>query len=413
MNFLKEIRNPNLNSVLFAFFTALNQFIPFLLAPILIRYLNPDEFGLLSMYGIIFDCFLVFIGLSSGTLIYSQYSKNSENQNIKLLNKLNSFSLFNLILVLLFIFIFKNSISELTKIESGIYFWASINAFLSIVVSSYYQHLQLTKRTVKYFLILIFSTLINFSFSIYLVSNDFGYDGRILGIFIASSAIYIYVIISDFEFKKNINIYLRFSLIREVFKESISFLPFNLFTWLGKNIDKLLIFNFFGLKTLAIYAVAQKIVSIFSKIIAIFIQGYRPFIYSALKDNDSISLKKFYKAIILVVFLVIIGYICLLPLFKMYYTTEAYSSLYDYLPFLFLKAIFDGLMMLPKSILIYFNKSKTLSIISSSTVGVSSILMSISAFNLEFLNLIYISVITSLSLLLLYTYKIKTINGII
>ena len=68
------------SSVIYLGSSILNKAIPFLLLPILTKYLSPEEYGVLSIFQLIISFFIAFIGMAIHTNVSKNFFKYTKKQ---------------------------------------------------------------------------------------------------------------------------------------------------------------------------------------------------------------------------------------------------------------------------------------------------------------------------------------------
>lgn len=100
------------NSVIFISFELINKAIPFLLLPILTRYLTPDDYGVIASFTALVSFLAIFIGLSGHGAIDANFFRLEKNRlgiyiaNVLIVLLLTTF------LSLLFVFVFTDIIES-------------------------------------------------------------------------------------------------------------------------------------------------------------------------------------------------------------------------------------------------------------------------------------------------------------
>ena len=68
------------SSIIYLGSSILNKAIPFLLLPMLTKYLSPEEYGVLSIFQLMISFFTAFVGMAIHTNVSKNFFKYSKNQ---------------------------------------------------------------------------------------------------------------------------------------------------------------------------------------------------------------------------------------------------------------------------------------------------------------------------------------------
>src|SRR5665648_509182 len=80
MNSIRRLLASSLikTSFIYTLTKAINASIPFLLMPVLTRYLNPEDYGVVAMFGVLLSFLVPFTGLNSHGAIARKYYDRDE-----------------------------------------------------------------------------------------------------------------------------------------------------------------------------------------------------------------------------------------------------------------------------------------------------------------------------------------------
>src|SRR6056297_1679512 len=139
------------NAGVYTFSNLLNRAIPFLLLPVLTRFLSPKDFGMVAMFGVLVQILTPFIGINSHGAFTRKYYSN--DPDLDLTSYVTNCFYIVLLLFLFFgttLFIFRHAVSQFTSIPSGWIIYAALislgNVFSLMVLASY----QVKRDAAKY-----------------------------------------------------------------------------------------------------------------------------------------------------------------------------------------------------------------------------------------------------------------------
>jgi len=118
----------------------LNSAIPFLLLPILTHYLNPEEYGIISMFGLLQSIVGVFSGLSIYGAVQREYFHLNGNEYKEYVGNCIVILFLSTVLVTILIYLFSGFIEEISSIKKDL-FWI-------IILISFYQFVILTLTSI-------------------------------------------------------------------------------------------------------------------------------------------------------------------------------------------------------------------------------------------------------------------------
>ncbi|MFN4219607.1 MAG: oligosaccharide flippase family protein [bacterium] len=288
----------------------LNVSIPFLLLPILTRYLSPVDYGIISMFSLLLSVFGIFIGLSVHGAINRAYFEKEINFKEYVFNCI-LILVGSSILTLLISLLFLEFISKVTSVPKNWIPFAVVISFFQFIVSSTLSIYQARMIAKKYAIIQFSQVLINVILSIvFVVLIGWKWEGRILGIAISivfTGLISIYILKNWIELKFNIN-YIKHSL-----KFGIPLIPHSLGGIFMALTDRFIITNLLGIKETGIYTVGLQLGSIVILLADAFNKAYAPWLFKKLEQNDdSIKVKivkfTYLYFILITIFALLTGY---------------------------------------------------------------------------------------------------------
>jgi len=293
------------SSFIYTFSSLLNSAIPFLLLPILTRYLTPEDYGIVAMFTVVFSVIGSFTGLSVHGAIQREYF-NKENINFKVyvgnaLLILIGSSLLTLIISL---------IGEKIYIKYIPFnsFWMSL-----IIIMSFFQFLTLSNLAIyqaqmqafQYGFIQISQTLINVLLSIILViAFHLNWKGRVLGQLIAVLVVgfysFYFLIKNWVEWKIDIDY------IKRALRFSIPLIPHTLGGMLIATADRFLITNMLGVDKTGIYMVGLQLGMVIGLLADSFNRAYAPWLFEKLNQNNEKTKYKIVKFTYLYFFVILL-----------------------------------------------------------------------------------------------------------
>ncbi|PPZ90582.1 hypothetical protein C3729_12675 [Cloacibacterium normanense] len=368
-----------LNSfVLYTITELLSKALPFLVFPLVITYLQPDDFGFVTNFNVLIQIFGAFVGLHLGTYITATYYKSSEEE---FKNIISSTLIINFIIscfVVLVIIFSYNLIFKLTAIPLKYQIY-SIITVLSTSIFSLFTTLLRLKENPKFFSLFVllnvfFSTALTF---ILLHFFKLGLEGRILSIFMPAL---FFGFISLYYFISNKILVLNFNKVEfyNQLRFGIPMLPHSLSFWLKTGFDRLIITNCIGLTANGIFSIGATFGSIFFILNTAFNNAYVPYLYKKLSDenldsNDKIKIvKELYIYVFVYLIIILLGYFVISLIITNYFKNYMESLLY--LPYFLIFNVFNVLYQIAVNFIFFKKKTKFLGLITFSITLLQGVL---------------------------------------
>jgi O-antigen/teichoic acid export membrane protein len=285
----KRIKDIAKDSSIYGLSKVLGQVVSFFLIPLYTSYLSPEDYGILSIIGVMSVSLGLFMnfGLDSATYRYAALAKSEEEKKQYIINArflvLCSATLFSIIYLLLL-----PQLNELllTKTSPKLYLIIGLGLTLPATFSSVISASLRIDRNVKTIaissLVNVFSSII--STIILVVYFKLGIVGALIGNLIGNVLSSLFVVIQGKIFYlKDINI----ERCKVLLKYSIPVLPAQLFAFAIPVYSQLSVKQFLSLNELGLYAVALKFTIPLTMGLTMFQQAYAPYKFQILKTDGN------------------------------------------------------------------------------------------------------------------------------
>lgn len=362
INNIKEVLG-NLVSLSRGYFltTVINQALPFLLLPILTRFLSVGEFGMLSLMTFFMSICTALMGISTPTVV-SKYFFDWEKEEIARLvgNCIYTVALWAIIILLVLsgaTYLYRSYIPY--PIDT--LFLLPISSFSLILFSLGLTICRNTKSVFHFSCHQIGNTVINIILSLILVCVlIYGWIGRFYAICVAN--IISAVIMLFFLKRKG---FLSFSYSRDMQKEIrrvvMPLIPnsiqLNMISQAGLFIMQLL----FGDELLGKYAMAFQLSFCIKLLIDTLNMSWSPFLFSQLSDSTKMDRPYVSRLLLLQIGVLALGVLFInvaaLPILKVM-TTPSYYAAKEYMPYFTMGWFFYGIYVFLQPILIKHNRQK-------------------------------------------------------
>ncbi|TLS80846.1 polysaccharide biosynthesis protein [Photobacterium damselae subsp. damselae] len=356
----------------------LNSIIPFLLLPILTRYLSPAEYGQIAMFQILLAGIGTFIGLNAvGAANRKFYDNNIDDIVLRNFNGICIQILFiSSIIVFIGIFLFKNQLSDLLSIPTSWILASVIISALSFITSMRLGQWQIRSQAKLFGILQVSSSLVNMLLSLlFVIILSKGAQGRIDAQVITGSLAAIIAIIWLYKDKLiQVKIW-EPSLMKEALYFGIPLIPHSIGSLFLNIFDRFVINRDLGLYEVGIYMVAVQLSSSLLIIFDAFNKSYIPWLFDKLKNNNSIQKLKIVKSTyVIMLSLLLFSIIPFLigPFFIRLIAGDKYELAGNIIGILCLGQVFSGMYLLVTNYIFYAKKTKYLaySTIISGFIGI-------------------------------------------
>jgi O-antigen/teichoic acid export membrane protein len=298
------------SSVIYLSSSILSRAIPFLLLPILTKYLSPDEYGILSIFQLMISFSTAFVGMNMSMNISKNFFKYTKQQTSLMIGNI----LMILSLTTLIYFVITLGVSfyyqEIFSVPSN---WVVIIPLLSFMFMINTINLTILRNQEKAYLFGVFeviNTAINMGVTILLlIMYHYGWYARVGGIIVAYT---LFFIISLLHMRKNGFIILRYDReeVRKILKLSIPLIPHVVGGIIIALSDRFFIERMVSLEMVGIYSVGYMFGMVVILFTDAFLKAWSPWFYKMLSDANStkkLKIVKYSYLYILVTFIIAFG----------------------------------------------------------------------------------------------------------
>ncbi len=370
------------NTLIYTFSSILSAGIPFLLLPILTRYLSPEQYGQVAMFTVFATALNAVVGLSvDGAANRRFFDQNVTCDQLKRFNGNCFFILLTSTALASFILLFVDThLALFLGIPSAWVYLGILSVFCGFILKLRLGQLQIRGKAKSYgffqvvnsFVVLIFSLL-------FVILLDLGGDGRIYGIALTS------ILVGFMSFLSLVNDKLfKFEYCLEDIKQALSFgvplTPHVLGAFLLLSADRFVINKELGLEMTGIYMVAFSLGSALNIVFSGINRAFSPWLFGQLKEDDEDKkrdiVKKTYIYFIFLIFMSIFAFFAAPPILKLI-VGEKFHQAADVLPVLIIGQVFLGMYFMVTNYIFYVKKTKYLSYvtISSGAINIALLLL--------------------------------------
>ncbi|CAA6826948.1 MAG: Polysaccharide biosynthesis protein [uncultured Sulfurovum sp.] len=296
----------------------INKAIPFLLLPVLTRYLTPSDFGIIASFVTLVSFIGMFTGLNThGAVSVNYFKESKEKFGIFLSNAL--MILFGSTLITLFVLFFLQPL-----ITQKFYIpleWVYVS--LLIAASQFITTINLSlwiaeEKPKAYGVFQILQALTLALVTVYLiVVLLMGWEGRFTAVVI--SAVMFSLFSLRFIMKHK---YMRWKFDKEIMVDTLKFgiplIPHSLGGWLRTGLDRLFLISMIGTAATGIYSVGYQIGMIMGIVVTAFNKVWGPYLFKKLSKEPSFLEKRKLVLFTYGYFVSVLGVAALLSLLSPY-----------------------------------------------------------------------------------------------
>ena len=361
----------------------LNKMVPFVLLPVLTRYLTPQDYGIIAMFFILTSILGIVMTLETNTAISVNYFKISrEELKIFIANILLIISVMTC-LVFLIMFMIHPWLSKVLAMPVEWLFLGVIVTLLQFITTINLLLWQSEQNPLPLGIYQISQTTVNLSLSLILIVGfSMGWEGRLIAVVVASVVFGMLSFI--FLFKRD---YLKFEYSQENIKDALRFgvplLPHALSVWFRTGIDRIFLTVLISASATGLYTVGFQIASVISILTSAFNKAYAPYLFEKLKEITEAkkTLLVKYSYMYFMGLLVLAGILSLLaPYLIEIFLGKAFISSKEYISWFTFGFAFYGMYSMVVNYVLYTKKTMYLSyitfLVSLLHIGLSYVMIS-------------------------------------
>nr|WP_233462259.1 oligosaccharide flippase family protein [Photobacterium carnosum] len=359
----------------------LNAVIPFLLLPILTRYLSPAEYGQIAMFQTLLAGIGTFIGLNAiGAANRKFYDGDIDEIFLRQFNG----SCIQILIVSGFIafigiLLFKNQLSEFLAIPTSWILAAVVISVFGFITSMRLGQWQIRSQAKWFGILQVSSSLINMLLSlVFVIVLTQGAQGRIDAQVITGILAAIIALIWLYKDKLlQVKVW-KPQYIKEALLFGIPLIPHHVGFFLISAVDRFVINQKLGLSEAGIYMVAIQLSSAMAIVFDAINKAYVPWLFEKLKldDNEDKKIIVKYTYIYFVIALLVGGIAFIIgPFFITLIAGEKYKEAGGFIGFLCLGQAFGGMYLMVTNYIFYSKKTGNLAIVTIVTGCVNLFLL--------------------------------------
>lgn len=375
--------------------------VPFLLLPILTRYLGPDEYGQVAMFQVYIGLLAAFVGLNVNGAIIRQFYHKSEGVSFSgYFSSAFVVLIFSFLLTFVVVYFLQSTIARLLSIEMYWIFLGLAVSLCAFVIKMTLSQYQVNKRHFKYSAIQISLAIVNAALSIYFVLYvERGAEGRVLGILYANvlvsvTCVFLIIKMGLFDFKS-----IKREYVKDSFYYGVNLVPHFCGIFLLGTADRYIVNSNIGLYEAGIYMAAIQVCRVFPIFFDALNKAFVPWLFEKLANNDTqakiqvVKLTYYYITLLLVASALSFYFF---PYITLLILGEEYNTVGTIVGYLALGSCIQGAYYMFTNYLIYSKKTGVLSSITIFSGGCNIALSLIFILNYGLLGVCYAFIISNI-----------------
>lgn len=368
------------NTILYTSSSIVSSLAPFLLIPILTRFLSAFEYGELAMFTLFISGMTAVIGLSMHGAIYRFYFENeSKEERSKFIGNCAVIFIASTTVFTIITMIFESILASILGLEIS---WL----YIAIVIVSFVFFInvrlviwQAKSSATSYAFMQILQALLNFIISyVLIVILSQGGIGRIYGFLFSSILIGMWALLSIIRSEK-IDFSFDYKYMKYALDFCIPLIPHTVGTIALLSLDRLLIKEFMSLDMVGVYMVAISFGTAVNVLLASANKAYCVVVFSKLKlmskDINITLVRQTYMFIFVLIILGSINFV-ISPYIVRFIVGDEYYDAADLVPLIISGQMMVGMYIILSNYIYYDKKTKYISI-STVMSGVVNFLLSL------------------------------------
>ncbi len=275
------------NAAIYLGSSVINKAAPFLLLPLITRYLTPAEFGALSIFLVVNGLFFAVIGMGIHTNISKSFFSSTRSELAVLIGNMLFVLLCASVLILAICVVAVLMTEQLFSMPSKLWLIFPLLSFMMMVNTINLTILRNEGRAYVYALFEILNTILSIGVTVLLlVDFKFGWYAQVVGLLVANAVFFIVAL--TYIRQKN---YLKFSIRKDVIKSilqlSLPLIPHVLGGVVIAISDRIFIERMVGLEAVALYSIGYSFGMIVGLFTDAFVKAWTPWFFKVLQVPTS------------------------------------------------------------------------------------------------------------------------------
>ena len=348
----------------------INKLLPFLLIPLITRYLTPEEYGLVTSFNVVLGLSAVFVGLSMNGAINVTYFKHSHEEMKTYVFMALLILISSLIISLTSVYILSDYFTSITHLSELWIILAIITAFFQFIT---FINLALwqAEQKAKYYGVyeILQSLLLSLLTVLFLVVMNIKEEGVIVSI--ATAIIFFGMLSTIFLWKRDyISLIYRKEDLKDLLHFGLPMIPHQLSGWVPTQYDKIFVLSMLGLSAAGLYSIGYQFGMIISILTLAFNKAWSPFLFKKLATSPTLAEKvvlvkyTYLYFVSIIIIATLITFIA--PYLLLWYVGDQYAGSIEVVSVITFAFAFNGMYFMVVNYLFFMKKTYILAIITFS-----------------------------------------------
>ncbi len=288
-------------------FSIVNRLIPFLLLPILTRYIDPAGFGVISVVTTISSLAMPLLGFCSNSVLYQKFYTFEVSELSGFLKASYKIIFSGLIFSALVIAAFSSQLRAWLEVSSSWLFMGVLCAALGMVSTLTMSLYQLQNRPFLYGMLQTAGALLNFSTAVTLVVYlGLSWEGRVWAMVISAAVLCSIAVIASRRYIIASSDNAQQNQVISILRLGGALMPSAFSGWVIAMSDRLFLTTLTSLEVVGIYAIGASIAQVTEVVLSSIAQAYLPHIFKYGKAGGNENARAIVRSIYFVISLSIL-----------------------------------------------------------------------------------------------------------
>lgn len=358
------------NAAIYTGADVLNKAIPFVLLPVMTRYLTPADYGVVATFMAFVNILAVFVGLGAHGAVTVNFFRLHSNEIGKYIANVLLILLISGAATLILLFVLKDLIVTMLSIASTWIFIGVLLAACQFITSINLILWQVEERATAYAVYQIAQTTLNVIVTLILVVGfRLGWFGRLTGMTVAT-VLFAVMSLGFIYWRGYVKFEFNGSYIKDALDFSVPLIPHDLSGWFRTGVDRFLLASILGMSTTGLYAVGYQVGLVIGVVAAAVNLAWRAFLFNKLIHIGQAGKIKLVKTIYIycaVILFLSITLGVLSPWLVKLFLGKEYNSASGIVVWIALGYAFDGIYYMVVNQIFFMKKTKWLAAITFSS----------------------------------------------
>lgn len=340
----------------------LSALVPFFCMPVLTRYLEPADYGIVAVMEAILAFMTPFVGINLGGAIATQYYRKDFIFSVVVKNSF-AILIISTILVAFFLFLFCDFLEKYTHFPKDWLIAVIFICFGRYLFAVVLTILRVQQRARIYGLLQLISVVFNVGISLFLIiSLQMNWQGRVLGNVLTVLVCILYSIYFFYK-ERLLGVNIEIKCVKNMLRFGLPLIPHAISGCVLTMVNRFYIANFVDLDTAGIFTLGTQIGMAIELLAGSFNQAYSPWLYSKLKNinmNTKYKLVRYSYYYFIGIIIIATCYSCIMPAFLNIFLGERFRDVGIYVFPIAMAGAFHGMYYMVVNYIFFTNQTRAL-----------------------------------------------------